>query len=113
MKLGNNVLITGISDMLQIYFRYTLDCKKRQIMFNFKIMNMSPFSMDDIVIDFERNLSLFAKPFPQTSKTCTIKSLSTRCSYDWNVLFILNSYEDTQNCRLRIQMPPDQSCPFD
>ena len=64
-------------------------------MFNFKIINMSPFSIKDIVIDFERNLSLFAKPYPQTSKTLTIKSLSTRCSYNWNVLFILNSYEDT------------------
>jgi hypothetical protein len=66
---------------------------------------MSPFGIDDICIDFERNLSMFAKPYTMTSKTLVIKTLSTRQVFQWNCLFILNSYHETQNCRLRIAIP--------
>ena len=74
---------------------------------------MSPFGMDDLCIDFEGNLSMFAKPYAMTSKTLVIKNLSTRQVYQWNCLFILNSYQCTQNCRLRIAIPASQECEFE
>lgn len=41
--------------MLQIYVRYALDCKKKQIQFNFKIINMTLFMIENISIDLETN----------------------------------------------------------
>lgn len=74
---------------------------------------MTPFMVENICIDFERNLSMFAKPYPETSKTLVINQLSTRQAYEWNCLFILNNYFETKNCRLRIQMPPNDTCAFE
>ena len=82
-----------------------------QILFNFKIINMTSFMLEDILIDFESNLSMFAKPYPSTSRCFHIKSLSTRQIEEWNCLFVLNNYAETNNCRLRIQLPPNESCP--
>ena len=78
LKLAKSELITGIADMFQVYVKYTLNSKKRQILFNFKIINMTPFLIENINIDIERNLSLISKPYPETSKSFFIKSLSTR-----------------------------------
>lgn len=69
--------------------------------------------LEDILIDFESNLSMFAKPYPETSKSLNIKSLSTRQIQEWNCLFVLNNYAETNNCRLRISLPPNESCPFE
>ena len=74
---------------------------------------MSPFSVENISIDFERNLSMVAKPYPETSKSLHIPLLSTRQTHEWNCLFVLNDYAETQNCRLRIAMPPNETCTFE
>lgn len=95
IKLCKSQLITGIADLLQIYVRYTLDQNKRQILFNFRIINMTPFAIDDISIDFERNLSMVAMPYPETSKHIHIPQLSTRQAYEWNCLFVLHNYFET------------------
>jgi len=63
-------LITGISDIVQVYMRYCLSQSDRQILFNFKIFNMTPFLLENILIDFEGNLA--ALPYPDTSRQHTI-----------------------------------------
>jgi len=78
IKLQESKLITGIADMLQIYVRYALDCKKKQIQFNFKIINMTLFMIENVSIDLEANQSMSAVPYPITSKSLFIKSMSTR-----------------------------------
>ena len=55
IRLQPSKLISGISDILNIQVKYTVDSKKRQILFNFRIINMSPFLIEDISIDFESN----------------------------------------------------------
>ena len=94
IKLSQSQLITGIGDIIQIYMRYSLDARKRHIMFNFRIVNMTPFSMEHLTIDFERNLSMVAKPYPETSKHVYIEQLSVRGVQEWNCLFLLNDYTE-------------------
>lgn len=113
LKMAKSQLITGIADMFQVYVKYALNSKKRQVLFSFKIINMTPFLIENINIDIERNLSFISKPYPETSKSFFIKSLSTRQVHEWNSLFILNSYSENMTCRLRIQMPPNQDCQFE
>lgn len=91
--------------------RYALDCKKKQIQFNFKIINMTLFMIENVSIDLETNQSMSAVPYPITSKSLFIKSMSTRQIIEWNCFFVLHNYDDIQNCKLRIQIPPNDSCP--
>lgn len=78
IKLQQCKLIAGIADFLQINVRYNLDCRKRQILFDFKINNMAPFLIQDLSIDFESNLSLISQPYPETSTSLFIKDLPPR-----------------------------------
>jgi len=54
---------------------------------------------------------MYAMPYPDTSNCFFIKSLGSRGILEWNCVFVLNSYAKTSRCRLRLQMPPNDSCP--
>lgn len=70
--------MSGISDLIHVYCKYSLDFHKKHILFDFKIINMCPYTIDDVNVDFEGSLSMVPKPFPETSKCFYIKQLSTR-----------------------------------
>jgi len=74
---------------------------------------MASFLLSDLSIDFESNLSLISQPYPETSTSLFIKDLPPRQVYDWKCQFVLLSYSEATNCRLRIQTPPNESCPED
>lgn len=102
VKLSKSKLINGINDFIHVYMKYSLDCKKKQILFNFKFINMASFLVEEISVYLESNLSMYAMPYPDTSNSLYIKSLGSRGILEWNCVFVLNSYAETSRCRLRI-----------
>ena len=67
--------------------------------------------IENVFINIETSQSISALPYPDCSKILNIKQLSTKEIFEWSCSFQLKNYQDTQNSRLRIQIPPNESCP--
>jgi hypothetical protein len=111
VRLPEPQLITGICDLLQVTVKHIADPIDRQIIFLFKITNATTFLLENLTLDFEMAHGLTPVPH-ETSKTFFVKALSTRQVIDWACTFKLTTQEvSLDSCRLRIQMPPNESCP--
>ena len=60
-------LITGIADFVQIHMRYSFSPALNLVVFNFKVINITKFLLEQLSLELQTSLNIKVKPFPNQS----------------------------------------------
>lgn len=88
------LLLTGIADFVQVLMRYTVEPRSKLIVFNFKVINITKFLLENLLVELEVSPNVQVKPFSAESNVFKIKQISTREHVNWSVAAKLTSFSD-------------------